>query len=312
MAWNRRYGDDHMAGEIEEWRVRQWASNVHHTAQGMQNKLRGTTREEVGAAERFGFDRLGPMKGRRPTSRLEPIIHAVAVHSRRWVFPTPYSFDAIVDSFAKQQQLHEPESEYAKSGAADYNHQIDQAIIDAALGTAMEGEQTLAGVTLPAAQVIADGSTGLLLDKIVTARAMLAHETNNEMEIYGPYYFLYDPMDIRYLFAQTKVTSADFTNVKALMSGEMVQGFLGFTWIPSNQLPLGVTAANERNSLAYARAGLGFAANAAARKERAGERNDITGHPMQISIFDQFGAVRIDDKLVIRVDIDTSAAIPAS
>ena len=299
-----------MAGELEEWRVRQWAAGVHHTAQGMRNKLRGTTREEVGPAERFGFDILAPMRGRRPVARLEPIIHATAQHKRRWVFPAPYSFDAIVDSFQKLQQIHEPESEYQKAGAADYNHEVDQEIINAALGTAMEGEQSLTGVALPSSQVIAAGGTGLVLNKIVTARAQLGHQTNNEMEVYGPYYFVYDPLDIRYLFAQTKVTSADFVNVKALMSGEMVQGFLGFNWVASNQLPLGVTAANVRNSLAYAKAGLGFGANTAARKERAGERNDITGHPMQISIFDQFGAVRIDDHLVIRVDIDTSAAVP--
>jgi len=301
-----------MAGEIEEWRVRQWASNVHHLAGGMQNKLRGTTREEVGPAERFGFDRLAPMRGRRPTGRLEPIVHAVATHSRRWIFPTPYSFDAIVDSFAKQQQLHEPESEYTKAGAADYNHTVDQTIIDAALGSASEGEQSLTTVGFDSGQIIAEGDTGLVLDKIVTARAMLGHQTNNEMEVYGPYYFVYDPLDIRYLFAQTKITSSEFVSVKALMSGEMVQGFLGFTWIASNQLPLGVTAANIRNSLAYAKAGLAFASNSGAKKERAGERNDLTGHPLQVSLYDQFGACRVDEKLVIRVDIDTAAAIPSS
>jgi hypothetical protein len=296
-----------MANELAEWQVRQWSSNVHMLAQQMKSKLRGTTMEQTGAAERFGFDRLAAMRGRRPTGRLEPIIHAIAEHSRRWVFPAPYSFDAIADQFERMRTIHEPSNEYTMAGAADYNREVDNSIITAALGAALEGEQTPASSPFDTTnQLIAAAADGLTVDKVVAARSIIGHHTAEEMEMYGPYYVVYDPSDVRLLFASVQMTSTDFVNKQALMSGRVVEGYLGLNWMPSNQLPLGVTAANIRNMVMYAKAGMGFGANSAARKERAGERNDITGHPMQISIFDQFGAVRIDDRLVVRIDVDTT------
>jgi hypothetical protein len=274
----------------------------------MRSALRGTTREESGSADRFGFDRLAPMTGTSPTARLEPIVHAAATHSRRWVFPTPYSFAAIPDTFEKMKQLHMPESEYAIAGAADYNRNIDLRIVTAALGAAMEGEQTLASVAFDTTnRNIVHGSDGLTVDKVVDVRSRLGEVTNEELEMYGPFYFLYHPRDVRLLFASVQATSSDFVNVQALMSGKVVQGYLGFDWRPCNQLPI-IDAGPPiiRGSVAYARAGMGFGANLAARKEDMGPRRDITGIPTQISIFDQFGAVRVDDRLVYRVEIDTS------
>jgi hypothetical protein len=299
-----------MAGEIEEWKVRAYAEGVHHMARAFRNKLKDTVREENDRAKLIGVSRLGKMKGRAPTARLEPIIHSIPEHSRRWIAPGPWSFDCIVDSFEKAQQIHTPENEYMRQGAADYNAEVDLRIINAATGPALEGN--VAGFTtvnFPAAQVIAAAGSGLTVKKIIQARAILGDVTNNEMETYGPYYFLYSPLDIMWIFNETRTTSTDFVPMRALMEGEPVNGFLGFNWRSVNQLPLGQSAANIRNCLAYAKAGLAFGSNME-KKERVGERNDITGHPIQASLYDEFGAVRIDEKLVLRVDVDTSVAVP--
>jgi Phage capsid protein len=303
-----------MAGEIDEWKVRAYASNVQHLAQAMQNRLRGTTREENKIGHSIAFRRLGAMEGHDVTERLSPIVHAVADHSERLVFPTGWDFAAIVDSFDKAQQIHDPESEYAKSGASSYNRTVDRRIISAALGSAAQRsggpEGTISLVVFDSNQVIANATTGLTKKKVVAARALLGNNVNEELEIYGPLYFVYSPLDINFLFNEVTITSTDYVTMQALMSGKMVRGFMGFDWIPTNQLPVGVTAANIRNCFCFAKAGLGFGTNMGSRKERMDERNDIQGHPMQVEIYDEFGAVRIDEKLVVRVDVDVTATPP--
>ena len=294
-------------GTIEEWKVRAYAENVHKLAQGIKNKLRGTTREKNERGKSIAFRRIAPMRGRKPTVRLEPIVHAQADHSQRVLFPQPYTFDAIVDTFDQAEQIHNPNSEYAALGAADFNHEIDRRIVAAALGSAVQGGEGSAYSSVPfdtANNQIVHGSVGLTKAKVLKARAMLAHRMNNEIELYGPLYFVYDPLDLEWLLSEVEITSADFTNARALQAGEMVQGYLGFTWVAWNELPI---ATNIRSCIAYAKAGMGFGTNMGERKERMNERNDIVGHPMQVSIFDEFEAVRIDDNLVLEVQVDTTA-----
>ena len=303
-----------MAGEIDEWKVRTYAANVQHLAQAMKNRLRGTTREETKQGHSIGFRRLGPMEGHDVISRFEPITHAIADHSERLVFPTPWSFDAWVDTFDKAQQIHDPESEYAKSGAASYNRTVDRRIVAAALGTAAQRsggpEGTITLVPFDTAQVIADATTGLTKRKLIAARALLGQNTNEELELYGPFYMVYSPLDINFLLNDAELTTVDRVNVQPLMNGDIVNGLMGFNWRPHNALPTGVTATNVRNSFVYAKAALAFGTNFGARKERMAERADITGHPHQISIYDEFGAVRLDEKLVVRIDVLSTATPP--
>ena len=296
-------------GTIEEWKVQAYSNNVHHLAQAMKNRLFGTTRFEQANAQSFGFRRLGPSEGREGFARLAPIVHVVEDHSDRVAFAAPWAYNAIVDSFEKAEQIYEPNNEYVISGAAAYNRMRDRRIINAALGPAVQRvggpEGTITTVAFDDTnQRIVHGSSGNTVDKILQARAMLGDATNEEMETFGPYYFVYRPLDIRWMFADVQTTSKDFVPVQALMSGTPVQGFLGFTWIPSTQLPMVTTI---RTNIAYAKSALGFFTNLGGKKERMSERNDLEGHPMQASLFDEFGVVRIDDKLVVAIEVDTAA-----
>jgi Phage capsid protein len=299
-----------MAGEIEEWKVRAYVREVYHLAQATRQKLSGTTQEKTETGKSIAFRRLAPSEGRDVTEALSPIIHSVHTHSQRVCFPTPWSYDAIVDTFEKAQQIHEPENEYAKSGASSYNRRRDKKIIDASLGAAAEGGEAGAITLVPfdtTNQRIVHATSQLTVAKVLQARAMLGAACNEELELYGPLYFVYHPLDLRALLKDAQVTSTDFVGpIHALMRGEMVDGFMGFNWRSSTQLPL---VSNIRSDVCYAKSAMGVGNNFGAKKERMGERNDITGHPMQVSVFDEFNAVRIDDKLVIEVQVDTTAAL---
>lgn len=290
--------------EIDEWKVRAYAQNVHHMAQQALNKLRGTTREEIKIGERIGFDRLGAMEGETPTSRFAPTPNHQADHSRRWGFPTPWIFARLTDDMDKLQQIHDPMSEYATAGAMAYNREVDRRIIAAIRGTAQEGEQTMAGVVLPAAQKIAHGSTRFTFDKIRAALSLLLTALGGDPSMLGPLTMVYHPDDLQTLLDEPKITSADYVAIKTLMDGRMLDSYMGFQWRMTTLVP---TEGTVRYNVAYAKGGVGFVANQGARSESVDRRADLSG-AMQVMIKDQFNAVRIEDALVVEIANDLTAA----
>lgn len=300
-----------MALELPEWKVRAYAQNVHHLAQQADSTLMGLFRDEARTAERIGFDRLAAMEGVTPTSRFATTPNVEGEHSRRWVFPRPWRFGKLVDNLEKIQQIHDPRSEYAIAGAAAYNREHDRRLITAALGAAIEGEETVVSVPLPASQTLLHATTGLTRQKIMTARAKLDNATNADRTTFGPYVMIYNSEDINFLFDPVTTggiwISSDFMAAQALLDGKPLATFMGFMWKPSTLLP--VTSGNIRTNIAYAKMGLGLGHNPGVNKQRMDERTDLS-YAAQIFMEEQFDFVRIDDALVVGIEIDT-AAVPA-
>jgi hypothetical protein len=298
-----------MALELPEWKVRAYAQNVHHLAQQSDSTLMGLYRAESRNAERIGFDRLAAMEGVTPTSRFAPTPNVEGDHTRRWVFPRPWRFGKLVDNLEKIQQIHDPRSEYAIAGAAALNREHDRRLIAAATGSALEGEETVISVPLPVGQTIVHATTGLTRRKITQARAKLDRATNSDRSTFGPYVMVYDPDDILYLFADNTTTgevwiSSDFMAGQALMEGKPLAMFMGFMWKPSTLLP--VSTGNIRTNIAYAKMGIGKGDNPGVNKQRMDERTDLS-YAAQIFLEEQFDFVRIDDALVVGVEVDTTA-----
>lgn len=297
-----------MALELPEWKVRAYAQNVHHLAQQSESTLMGTYRTESRNAERIGFDRLAAMDGVVPTTRFAPTPNVAGDHTRRWVFPKPWRFGKLVDNLEKIQQIHDPRSEYAIAGAAALNREHDRRFIAAAVGPAAEGEETFLSVTLPASQTIVHATAGLTRAKILQARAKLDRATNTDRSTFGPYYMLYDPDDILFLFGDRTNgdtwISSDFMAAQALMEGKPLASFMGFQWRSSTLLP--VNSSNIRTNIAYAKLGMGKGDNPGVNKSRMDERTDLS-YAAQIFLEEQFDFVRIDDALVVGIEIDTTA-----
>lgn len=301
-----------MALELPEWKVRAYAQNVHHLAQQTDSTLMGTYRTESRNAERIGFDRLSPAEGVVPTSRFAPTPNVAIDHTRRWVFPKPWRFGKLVDNLEKIQQIHDPRSEYAIAGSAALNREHDRRLLAAALGPAPEGEETFQMVTLPASQLIPHATTGLTKTKIMQARAKLDRATNTDRSTFGPYYMIYDPDDINFLFSETASgsswVSSDFMAGQALMEGKPLAYFMGFQWRSSTLLP--VSAGNIRTNVAYAKLGMAKGDNPGANKSRMDERTDLS-YAAQIFMEEQWDFVRVDDLLVVGVEVDITAVPPA-
>ena len=289
---------------VEDWQVRAYHANVHHLAQEMTNKLMGTTREQTANASMIAFSDMNPSEGVEPTSRFAPTPNTTPDRGRRWAFPANWVWNALEDQADAWETIHLATNEFAIAGAAAYNRIWNKRIVDAALGTAADGnEGALTLVVLPAGQKIANGSTGLTKAKMIEALAKLQEATGGDADMFGPYTFVYGPLDLIFILTDITLTSDEHTGIHALMMGKQVPGLLGFNWVMSGALP---TVSTIRSAVAYARSGMGVGRNTSGRKVRQDERADLS-YTEQVFMQDKFNAVRIDDKLIVQVDVDTTA-----
>lgn len=293
--------------QVEAWQVRAYFNNVHHKAQESRAKVDGTTLEKTQNARMIGFPILDVAQGETPTSRLAPTPDNTPNRTMRFAFPKPWRINLLEDEIDDLEHFWEANSEYVRSAAASHNREASKRLFTAALGNALEVTEDTIGtagssIALPAAQTIVHGSAGLTKQKIVHARTILDDAVGGDVEVFGPYYFAYAPADIRFLLNDAELNSLDSVSRQQLMDGKPVQGLMGFNWIPTSQLAI---ASNIRSSVAWTRSSMGRGNNRAGMKMRAGERSDLS-YAFQVFRSDKFDFVRIDDKGVVEVQVDTT------
>lgn len=309
-----------MAVAIDEWKIDAYARNVHHLAQQMQFKLDGTVRSETAApGKRIGFDRVAAMRGERGRpARYAPTPNVASVETRRWANPVMWRFGKLIDNWDKLETLHMPENEYAIAGAADRARFLDEiilgtyegqsptaftALIGGALGTAQEGEDTLITVAFDTTnQLIVDGGQGLTKAKLFDALTIFGN-ADYDPGVHGPLTMVYSPKAMETLHNDTTLTSTDFVGVAALRQHKPVPGLLGIdNWVQSTRLP---KVGNIRRCVLYARMGVGKGVWLD-EKRRLTEESTLSYTP-QLYMESSCGAVRVDDKLVVAIDIDETA-----
>jgi hypothetical protein len=107
------------------------------------------------------------------------------------------------------------------------------------------------------------------------------------------------PDGVSKLLGEPKATSVDYVNARALMSGQVVPGWLGFTWIMSNRLT--IPATTQRYYPAWTRDSMGLLVIADLEFEMGKDPGTSFDTIMQLSI--DTGAVRVQDKKVKRIHV---------
>ena len=232
---------------IEKAFVEAFEAEVLHLAQQEEARLKGKTRERTGAGKTYNFERLASTDTVEKTTRHTPSPVQDMPHSRRKVDMKHWIWGTLVDEQDEIQVLIEPRNEYARNCAMAMNRRHDDLLIAAAFADATDGDS--AAVTFAAECVtVPHGSVGMTIDKVLaTKEAMDAAEVPNQDRC-----LVMGSRQIRDLLSTTEVTSSDYSNVKALMNGE-VNTLVGFDIIRSERLPL-VTVI--RDCFAFQRDGL--------------------------------------------------------
>ena len=286
-----------MSNQITTAFVQQFSSNVQLLSQQMGSLLRGAVSEEAVTGEKAFFDQVGQSAAIKRTTRHGDTPLVETPHSRRMVTMDTYEWADLIDDADKVRMLIDPTSAYARTAAAAMGRAMDDAIIEAALGTAKTGKSGTTSTSFLAANQIAGGSVDMTIEKLIQAKSLLDQKS---VDPSIPRYICVSPRQIEALLNTTSVVSADFNTVKALVQGD-IDTFMGFKFIVSNRLALNAST-NVRSCFAWAEDGIKLAVgkDVMARIEERSDKSYAT----QVYYCATFGATRMEEEKVVQIDCD--------
>ena len=283
-----------MSTQITTAFVSQFSSNIQMLSQQMGSLLRNAVDVETVTGEKAFFDQVGSAAAVLRTSRHADTPLIETPHSRRMVTMSDYEYADLIDDQDKVRLLVDPTSTYSRAAAAAMGRAMDDAIIAAALGTALTGKDGSTSTSFATStNQIAAGATGLTLAKLISAKEIL---DAGDVDPSIPRYIVVSPKQITNLLNSTTVTSSDFNTVKALAMGE-INSFVGFNFIVSNRL--GVDGSSARRVIAFAGDGIKLAIGREP-VARIDERADKS-YATQIYYAMTLGSTRMEEKKVVEV-----------
>lgn len=283
-----------MSTQITTAFVSQFSSNIQMLSQQMGSLLRNAVDVETVTGEKAFFDQVGSAAAVLRTSRHADTPLIETPHSRRMVTMSDYEYADLIDDQDKVRLLVDPTSTYSRAAAAAMGRAMDDAIIAAALGTALTGKDGSTSTAFATAtNQIAASATGLTLAKLISAKEIL---DAGDVDPSIPRYIVVSPKQITNLLNSTTVTSSDFNTVKALAMGE-INSFVGFNFIVSNRL--GVDGSSARRVIAFAGDGIKLAIGREP-VARIDERADKS-YATQIYYAMTLGSTRMEEKKVVEV-----------
>ena len=283
-----------MSTQITTAFVSQFSSNIQMLSQQMGSLLRNAVDVETVTGEKAFFDQVGSAAAVLRTSRHADTPLIETPHSRRMVTMSDYEYADLIDDQDKVRLLVDPTSTYSRAAAAAMGRAMDDAIIAAALGTALTGKDGGTSTAFATAtNQIAAGATGLTLAKLISAKEVL---DAGDVDPSIPRYIVVSPKQITNLLNTTTVTSSDFNTVKALAMGE-INSFVGFNFIVTNRL--GVDGSAARRVIAFAGDGIKLAIGREP-VARIDERADKS-YATQIYYAMTLGSTRMEEKKVVEV-----------
>ena len=230
--------------------VNQYGKTLDLVAETKGGKFNGLSLEDQVTGEVAFYDQLdsvfaGTVDTSANSGGMNSPDNAIA-HLRRRVELSNYEVGILLDRFDKVQTLINPESEYVQRQVSALMRKKDIEFISGALGTAATGKAGAGSATLGSGQKILQANAGLTIAKIREARAILQKNGVDLDDPMNEAYLAVTPTQIEDLLGNTEATSADFMNVKALVSGG-IDTFYGFKIVVSNLLPFVATDTNTAN-----------------------------------------------------------------
>jgi len=245
-----------MSTQITTAFVKQYSANVQLLVQQMGSRLRGAVTLEAGKiGEEVYMDRISATDAQKVTSRHGDSPQIDTPHDRRRVVPVDYDWGDLIDNPDRLRTLIDPASAYSVNAAMAMGRAMDDEIIAAITGASTYGKSggssyATLGAFGSASQVISpetnsyavDGeSTGvdqpLTVGKMIHARKILGAADADDYDINGNsnLFLVVNAQQLGWLLTSTKVNSADYNQVRALVAGDLNQ-YMGFNIIRSERL----------------------------------------------------------------------------
>ena len=250
----------------------------------------------------FTTNNIGLVEAREVTGRYQDKTAQEVAHETRIAYMADYDIGPIVvDAFDLAKLVADPTYKYRDLLIAASNRRKDKtiyrALLDGSLTRTSEGG-AITSTSIPAAQQIAAGGTGMTKAKIIQAKTLFRKNESdeyNEEELF----MAYDDVMLRQILADTTLTSADFMAGRMLQEGKLMDRWLGFRWLPYQALD--VPAGNTSRTVAWAKSCLQFGTGIAVKTD-VSENKTKRGHPTEVYGWLSLGATRQDEKKVVQID----------
>lgn len=281
--------------------IQQYTSNIQLLLQAKGSKLRPyVSWGSHTGKQAVPVEQIGATNATKRSGRAQPLTPVDLPENRRWVFPTTYDWNTLVDNFDKLKMLIDPTSSYTTSGLYAMGRALDDELIAAFFGTAMTGENGSTSTTFPAAQVVAvnfeaAANVGLTVAKLREAkRLLMAAEVDIES----------DPLTVAItakqhddMLTEAQAISLDYTNKPVLVEGK-ITSFMGFNFTHNERLTNDATP--YRRLPVWAKSGMhgGMWEDITSSVDK---RVDLSSHPWQVYVYGTFGATRLEEKKVVEI-----------
>jgi len=271
--------------------VQSYEQTVRHLAQQGETKLRDWVQERGVSAEQHNWETLDQTVAALKGGPRSPTPVTDAVWDRRVSVAQTFDVGDTTEQEDPVQMLVDPNSNVARSQAMAMKPAVDDIIITAATGSALDGGGS--GNTFPTDQEVGDYSGEITFDVVteVSERFM-----ENDIDPDDPKVFVVGPKQVRKMLQLTEVTSVDYQAVKALAGNGMVPRWMGFDWIMSNRLL--VPASDQLDCLAFTRRALGLQVNKDITARIA--EDPSLSFAWRIYCFLVMGCVRVEDREIVR------------
>lgn len=284
--------------------VQQYTTNVQLLSQQKGSRLRGSvTTDTYKGKQGVPVDQFAPTVATKRTTRYPALTPADIQADRRWVFPSDYDWNDLIDSIDKLRLLIDPQSSYVQSGNAAMSRAMDDEIIAAYFGDAKTGVDGGTTTPFPASQQVsasegASAATGLNVEKLKAGiQILLANEAwdpSSGERITA----VITAKQNRNLMDEIQVINSDYNGDKAVVNDGFVMSWGKIDFIHSERLP--INGSSQTRVPLYVKTGmhLGMWQDLSAD---VSQRKDLAGLPYQVYLYGTFGGTRLEEKKVVEL-----------
>ena len=287
-----------MAITIDKVYIQTFERNVRHLAQQADTRLRRFVTEKATDGQKHNWERLGSGEASLKAAARVATPTSDLPWSRRVSLAQTYHMGETVEQEDVVQMLIDPNSNVSAAIANGMKRKIDDILIAAATGTALNGDGTTS--TFPAGQVVGDGTGVISIDNILEVQEKFY---KNDIDPDESKVMVISPTVQRKLMSLMEVTSGDYQNSKALATG-MLPNWMGFDWVVSNRLL--VPVAGQISCLAFTKRALGFQVNRDITAKVA--EDPSLSFAWRIYAAMTMGAVRTEDEHIVHLRVKNAIA----
>jgi len=288
-----------MSVEITTAFVEQYSATVRMLSQQHGSRLRNAVEVETVTGKNSFHEQVGSTAAQLRATRHGDTPRVDTPHARRRLSIADYDWADLIDDEDKVRMLIDPTSVYSRQAAAAMNRSLDDVIIAAADGTAFTGATGSTSTVFDTGMIVAvtvrdvgvsSTDLGMNVAKLIEAQRLLDASEVDEIDTR---YVAWNARQRASLLNSTKATSADYTTVKALVTGS-INEFMGFQFIRSERI--GVDSNGDDKVLFWAKSGmlLGIGKDITGRVSERDDKNYAT----QVFATMTIGATRMEEKKV--------------